>query len=447
MTRAAVVGFGVTGRSVARALRDHDVDVVVVEDRPTESIRSAAADLGVELVETPDEAHLVAIVESSDLVVPSPGVPEAHPVFAIASRSAVPIRSEFDLAGGWDDRPIVAVTGTDGKTTVTTLVTEMLEASGVRAVACGNTDVPLVDAILDPTVEVFVVEASSFRLAMTERFSPRVAVWLNFAPDHLDAHASLASYEAAKARIWSQLDPERGLAVANAVDPVVLANRNPDVVTVTFGPAGSDADATVVDGDLCLADGVRVMPVDELPRSFPHDIDNALAAATAAMAAGATLEGVRRTLRTFRGLPHRVQRVGERNGILWFDDSKATTPHAAVTAIASFDSVVLIAGGRNKGLDLSVLSDAVPPVRAVVAMGESADEVVAAFEGRCVVERVTSDMTDVVATADRLAAPGDVVLLSPGCASFDWFTSYGARGDAFAAAARLLPDFVPEVAP
>ena len=446
MPRALVIGFGVTGRAVAKALLAHGDQVIVVDDRADESMRMVATEVGISLIESPSAEELAEIVGNCDVVLPSPGVPERHPVFAFAEEAGVPVQSEFDLAARWDARPVVAITGTDGKTTVTTLVTEMLESSGVRAVACGNTETPLVEAISDPTIEVFVVEASSFRLALTSAFRPLVAVWLNFAPDHLDAHDSLASYEAAKARIWSRLDEEHGLAIANAEDPVVLANRNAAVRTVTFGPSGTDADATVVDGDLCLPDGTHVIPVAELRRSFPHDISNALAAMVAAIAAGATLEGVRRALRTFGGLAHRVQSIGECDGVRWFDDSKATTPHAALTAIGAFESVVLVAGGRNKGLDLSVLADAVPPVKSVVAIGESADEIAAAFEGRCPVVLVKTSMADAVAAAAAAASPGDVVLLSPGCASFDWFGSYSERGDEFARLCRLLPNFVPEVA-
>jgi UDP-N-acetylmuramoylalanine--D-glutamate ligase len=354
------------------------------------------------------------------------------------------IESEFDLADRWDSRPIVAITGTDGKTTVTTMVTAMLLASGVRAIACGNTETPLVEAIADPDTEVFVVEASSFRLATTRWFQPSVAVWLNFAPDHLDAHVSLASYESAKASIWENLNAATGVAVASATDPVVLANRNPELSTVTFGGAGTDADATVSNGFLCLPDGTQLVAIEELPRSFPHDITNALAASVAASAAGATVEGIRHTLRSFKGLHHRVEYVGEVNGVHWYDDSKATTPHAVETALQAFDSVVLLAGGRNKGLDLSVLGAHVPPVRAVVAIGEAAVEVSNAFQGRCEVRLVETSITDAVAAASELSQVGDVVLLSPGCASFDWFTSYGERGDRFAAAVRALPGFVAE---
>jgi UDP-N-acetylmuramoylalanine--D-glutamate ligase len=302
----------------------------------------------------------------------------------------------------------------------------------------------LVEAISDPDIEVFVVEASSFRLATTRWFRPSVAVWLNFAPDHLDAHTSLSSYESAKASIWRDLDANSGVAIASATDPVVLANRNPEVSTLTFGGAGTSADATVSDGWLCLPDGTQLIAVDELPRSFPHDITNALAASVAALAAGATVEGVRHTLRSFKGLHHRVQYIGEIDGARWYDDSKATTPHAVETALQAFDSVVLIAGGRNKGLDLAALGAHVPPVRAVVAIGEAAAEVREAFQGRCDIRVIETSIADAVEAAAEMSQPGDAVLLSPGCTSFDWFTSYGERGDQFANAVRALPGFTTE---
>lgn len=436
--RALVVGLGVAGVEVARTLRSNGVAVVAIDDHPSPSMRETAASLGVELVETPSVAELAALVGASDVVFPSPGVPEGHAVFDLARNDGRRVLSEFDLARMLDDRPVVAITGTDGKTTVTTLVTEMLVASGVPAIACGNTETPLVRAIADPAIEVFVVEASSFRLASTELFEPRVAVWLNFAPDHLDAHESLVTYEAAKARIWKDLDEEHGLAVVNASDPVVMANVDPRVETISFGLEGSGGDATVRGGVLVLPDGTELLGVDELRRSFPHDVENALAASVAALAAGATVDGVRSVLRAFDGLAHRIRFVGEVDGVRWYDDSKATTPHAVLAAVAAFDSVVLVAGGRNKGLDLSVLGGTVPPVRAVVAIGEAADEVSAAFGDRCPVECVSTDMTDAVEAARWIARPGDAVVLSPGCTSFDWFGSYAERGDAFSNAVRSL---------
>ena len=429
-----VVGLGVTGEAVVRALVARGHDVVVVEDRPTEQKQRVAAELGVDLVAAPDAAALDGLVAAAEAVLPSPGVADAHPVFAAARSAGVPVRSEFDLAAAWDDRPLVAITGTNGKTTVTTLVTEMLEHSGRRAVAAGNTDVPLVSAIDDPATDVFVVEASSFRLGHTERFAPAVATWLNFAPDHLDVHASLAVYEAAKARIWADQGPD-DLAVANADDPVVAAHRGP-ARRVTFTTRG-DAGYHVADGALVTGDGTELVAVDALWRAFPHDVANALAASATALGAGATLDGVRATLTGFAGMHHRVELVGEQGGVRFYDDSKATVPHAVAAALAAFDSVVLIAGGRNKGIDLSPLAADVDRVRAVVAIGDAASDVEAAFAGRRPVETATS-MDDAVRRAAALARPGDAVLLSPGCASFDWYSSYGERGDDFARAVRAL---------
>ena len=429
-----VVGLGVTGEAVVRALLARGHDVVVVEDRPTDQKRALASALGVDLVVEPDADALGALAAGAEAVLPSPGVPDAHPVFVAARRAGVPVRSEFDLAAAWDDRPLVAITGTNGKTTVTMLVTDMLERSGRRAVAAGNTEVPLVTAIDDPATDVFVVEASSFRLGHTERFAPSVATWLNFAPDHLDVHASLAVYEAAKARIWADQGPN-DLAVANADDPVVVAHHGPArrVDFTTRGHAGYH----VADGVLVTHEGLELVSVDALWRAFPHDVANALAASATALGAGASLEGVRATLTGFAGMRHRVELVAERAGVRFYDDSKATVPHAVAAALAAFDSVVLIAGGRNKGVDLAPLAAKLGRVRAVVAIGDAAVDVEAAFAGRRPVETATS-MDDAVRRAAALAEPGDAVLLSPGCASFDWYSSYGERGDDFARAVHAL---------
>ncbi|HEX6235964.1 MAG TPA: UDP-N-acetylmuramoyl-L-alanine--D-glutamate ligase [Acidimicrobiales bacterium] len=436
-----VVGFGVTGRAVARALLAHGDAVTVVDDRPSADVRAAAQDLGVELIEAPGEPRLRRLVEAACAVVPAPGLPARHPLFSLARRSGVPILSEFDLAARWDDRPLVAVTGTDGKTTVVTLVCEMLQASGRRALAVGNTEVPLVAAIEDPTFEVFVVEASSFRLEHSQHFAPEVAAWLNFAPDHLDSHPDLVAYEAAKARIWAEQAADQ-VAVGNADDPVVARHlAGAPGRRVSFS-AGGDADFRVAGrgqgrGRLVGPGGVELCEVGELPRAFPHDVANGLAAAATAMAGGASAGGVREALLSFRGLRHRVELVGEAGGVRYYDDSKATTPHAAAAAVAGFESVVLICGGRNKGLDLGALAEAAGSVRAVVAIGEAAGEVEAAFAGVRPVRRAAS-MDDAVRESAALASPGDAVLLAPGCASFDWYGSYGERGDDFARAARDL---------
>jgi UDP-N-acetylmuramoylalanine--D-glutamate ligase len=432
-----VVGLGVTGSGVARALLAHREAVIAVDDHPSDATRAAARELGVDLIEAPAEPTLRALVRGAVAVVPAPGLPARHPVFPLADEAGVPILSEFDLAARWDARPIVAITGTDGKTTVTTLVRDMLQGSGQTAAAVGNTEVPLVSAIDDPTIDVFVVEASSFRLAHSRRFTPEVATWLNFAPDHLDNHGDLINYEKAKARIWRDQSAMQ-VAVGNADDPVVMRNlvRAP-AQQVTFG-FSSDADARVI-GDTLVGPGSTVLiRVDEMPRRFRHDIANALAAATTALCAGATPEAVCAVLRSFRGLPHRVALVAELNGVRYYDDSKATTPHAAVAGVTGVGpSVIMICGGRAKGLDLRELTAAAESVRAVVAIGEAAGEIVDAFAGLRPVHRADS-MDEAVRTAADLAFPGDAVVLAPGCASFDWYSSYGERGDDFARAVREL---------
>ena len=435
--RALVFGFGVTGEAMAAALARRGADVVVADDAPTPERNQAAARLGLEVVERPDDRRLRELVEWSEALLPSPGLPDRHPVFELAATLAVPVNSEFDLAGAWDQRPVLAVTGTDGKTTVTTLVTAMLEASGVAAALAGNTDVPLVSAIDDPRPDVFVVEASSFRLAHSRRFRPAVATWLNFAPDHLDAHRTVAAYEEAKARIWDDQEAD-DVAVASADDQVVArhaANRKGSARLVTFGSGGTyrRTGSELVGPDGPFAD------VGELPRSLPHDVANALAAAATALEGGATPSGVATALRDFRGLPHRVELVGEAGGVRYVDDSKATAPHATLAALAGFDPVVLIAGGRNKGLDLSVLAEAAPRLRAVVAIGESAPEIRQAFAGSVPVFEEAS-MPEAVERARCVADEGDVVLLSPACASFDWYASYAERGDDFAAAVRVIEE-------
>jgi UDP-N-acetylmuramoylalanine--D-glutamate ligase len=436
LTDHLVLGLGVTGRAVLQALVARGEGAVVVDDRPTAAGRSLAEELGVELVEAPAPAALAAIVRRCGAVVPSPGVPDHHPVFAAAAGAGVPVLSEFDLAARWDDRPHVAITGTDGKTTVTELTRAMLEASGRRSVAVGNTEVPLIAAIEDSAVDVFVVEASSFRLLHSGHYAPAVGVWLNLAPDHLDNHATLEAYTAAKARLWADQRPDQ-VAVGNADDPVVAAHlAAAPAQHVTFGLHPS-ADHHLDGERLVLADGSTLATLGELPRRFPHDIANALAAAAGTVHGGGTAAGAREALLAFRGLPHRVTLVGEAGGVRWFDDSKATAPHATLAALRGFESGVLIAGGRNKGLDLRELAEAADHVRAVVAIGEAADDVAAAFDGRRPVRRATS-MDDAVQEAASLARRGDVVLLSPACTSFDWYGSYAERGDDFVRAVREL---------
>ena len=432
MSAPLIIGFGVTSRAVARALVGRGITPVVVEDRPGDVHRQAAADLGLTLIEAPDVAALSDAVAAASLLLPSPGVPDHHPVFGLAASAGLTVASEFDLAQMWDERPIAAITGTNGKTSVTMLVTEMLNNSGRPAQAVGNTDVPFIESIEDGETEVFVVEASSFRLAHSADFRPDVAAWLNFSPDHLDAHASLEIYEAAKASMWSGLD-DGATIVANADDPVVMghaerAGNRTGVAVQTFSIADSDATWSLSEsGDQLVGPDGPFLDVAELRRSQPHDLSNALAAAAIATAVGATVEGIVGTLRTFAGLSHRLEYLGEWDDISWYNDSKATVPHATVAAVGGFDSVVLIAGGKSKGLSFDPLRETVPPVRAVVAIGDAAEEIDATFADLVPVARADS-MHNAIHAARTTAVAGDVVLLSPACASFDWYPNYVERG-------------------
>ena len=430
---AVVVGLGITGRAVVEHLVGQGWSVVVVEDLVTDETAAAVEALGASL-------GPVAAAADADLVVPSPGVGPTHAVHAVARHAGVPVLSEVELA--WraaSGKRVVAVTGTNGKTTVTTLVAAMLVASGTTAVAAGNIGLPLITAAR-ADVGVLVAEVSSFQLQHTVDFRPDVAVWLNLAADHLDWHPSMEHYAAAKARIWANQGPG-DVAVVNADDAAVVhaAATAPGRV-VTFGTtgAGGPVDWSAVDGILRGPAG-DVMAVAALPRALPHDVANVLAAMAAATAVGADTAACRAGAAGFAGLPHRVQLVGESGGVHYYDDSKATTPASVQAALRGFESVVLIAGGRNKGLDLRPLAGEAGRLRAVVAIGEAAPEMVAAFAGRVPVT-VAPSMAAAVREAAAAALPGDAVLLSPACASFDWYRSYAERGDDFAAHVRALVD-------
>lgn len=435
---ALVVGLAVTGSAAARHLTERGHRVVAVDDRPDAGTRRRAEELGVALVERPSRARWAELAAGAELVVVSPGVPAGH----VALSLAVPTVSEVELAGrAARERglPVVAVTGTNGKTTVTTMVARMLVASGRRAVAAGNIGTPLLEAVAGDA-EVVVAEVSSFQLALTQRFRPEVGVWLNLAEDHLDWHPSLEHYVAAKSRIWANHGGD-DVAVGNAEDPVVSAHlpRGRAGSVVTFGLGrGAPAPAPdyhVAGGWLVGPAGDGIVAVDQLWRALPHDVANGLAATAAARAAGAGPAACRSVLTGFEGLPHRVELVAEAGGVRWYDDSKSTTPASVVAALAGFESVVLIAGGRNKGLDLGVLAGAASSLRAVVAIGEASGEVEAALAPpggpRPGVARAAT-MDEAVALAGAAARPGDVVLLSPGCASFDWYPSFADRGRDFA---------------
>ncbi|MHB1129577.1 MAG: UDP-N-acetylmuramoyl-L-alanine--D-glutamate ligase [Ilumatobacteraceae bacterium] len=429
-----VYGVAIAGEAVARVLVKRGERVVLADDIVSAKHHDLADELGVVLIDGADEVELDRQIRSVDRVVPAPGVPEGHRIIAESRALEVPLMSEIEVAyrieqereGG--PRPMVGVTGTDGKTTTTLMAAAILNEAGHRSMAVGNTETPLI-AALDSTTQVFAVECSSFRLAYTERFRTRASVWLNFAPDHLDWHHDLASYRNAKAKIW-QYTRAGDVAVAPADDEGLLSiARDATARMVTFGSDRGDYNA--INGNLTTPHG-SIMSSAEMKRSLPHDVTNALAAAAICIEAGlAEPHHVAQALTTFEHAPHRIQLVAERDGVRWFDDSKATSPHAAQVAIKSFDSIVLIAGGKNKNLDLSSMASQPRRMRAVIAIGYSAPDIVRAFGGICTVETATS-MSEAIRFAHRLSKPNDVVLLSPGCTSYDWYSNYNERGDDFA---------------
>ncbi len=435
-------GLGIAGNAVARALVSRGIEPVLADDEPDPAHDALAAELGASLSISPDLGTLSGLVKNVDFVMSAPGVPESHPLFAIAKDLGREMLSEIELAYRWEQqriggpRAMIGITGTDGKTTTTLLAAAMIRESGRRVAAVGNTETPLI-AALDEDVDAFVVECSSFRLALTREFRVEAGAWLNLAPDHLDWHHDIESYRASKARIWAAATA-RDVAVAPSADPTIVADaRNTRARVVTFGFDAND-DYAFIDGRL-LADGAEIIGADGMPRSLPHDITNSLAAAATVLESGTgSHAGVAAALATFRPSHHRIEFVLESGGVAWYDDSKATSPHAVATALRAFPSIVLIAGGRNKGLDLAGIAQVGTSVKAVVGIGESGEEVVFHFAGRCPSALATS-MGQAVALAGSFARAGDVVLLSPGCTSFDWYRNYEERGRDFV---RQVREFV-----
>lgn len=415
---ALVLGAAVSGRAVARLLSDDFTEVRIYDVDP--AAVAGLEELGFDVHSGAWNDRYLAGVE---LVVTSPGVPEhARPIKG-AQTAGVPIWSELETAWRRLESPVVAVTGTNGKTTVTRLINDILNAADMRSVAAGNIGTPL-SAVVGESWDAVVIEASSFQLRFIEDFHPDVAVVLNVAPDHLDWHGSFESYRGAKARILENQSPE---------DAVVFDADDKGAVELVAGAAGR---ALAVSGSRRLAaggaEGGKIW-VGERAIDGPVDLDAAFgldiaAAAVAAIEAGADDSAIEAALAEFTPELHRRTVIARVDGVTWVDDSKATNPHAALASIAGYESVVLIAGGRTKGLDPRPLATA-PGVRAVIAIGEAGSMLAEAGGNRVV---AAAGMKEAVALAREKSEVGDTVLLAPGCASFDMFESYAARGDAFA---------------
>lgn len=431
--RVLILGLGLSGRSAAAFCAERGAIVLAADEGNVDLSLGTPlpASVGVSLsAPFPDPADF-------DLVVPSPGVPPAR-----YRERAHRVWGDIELCFRALSVPIVAVTGTNGKSTTVKLVAAMLGAAGLRARAAGNLGTPALSLVGAP-LDVAVLEVSSFQLETTDLFRPQVAVILNLAPDHLDRHDSFLAYAAAKARLLAQQQAD-DIAVLNLGDPVVRDFAQQTSARVlgfdSHGPLerGAWLDA----GALCLRTGDEPtlrMPLDAVDDALHHE--NLMAALCAVAAVGAEPAKAWRALGSFEGLPHRSEWVVRRGGVDFVDDSKATNPAAAQTSLARFGgSLVWIAGGRSKGLDLTELANAAAgTVRVAIVLGEAGPELARALSGRVPVRRV-DDIEAATQTAASLAQPGDVVLLAPGCSSHDQFASFEERGERFQACARALSD-------
>ncbi len=432
-----VLGMGGTGVSCARFLAARGARAIFADTRPLppglEAIRAAMPAAGIIAGSPP-----AAVPDGVGRVILSPGVDLDLPVIADARRRGLPVLSDIDLFVAEATAPITAITGSNGKSTVTSMLGAMLRGAGVRAAVGGNLGTPALE-LLDPAATHYVLELSSFQLERSEPVPAAAAVVLNITPDHLDIHGDLAAYTRAKARIYARC----GLAVLNRDLPELAALVPPGTPTLGFGlgiPAGQDFGLVPrSDGPWLARGNEALMPAAALPVTGRHNVSNALAALALGTASGVPLQSLLPGLRAYRALPHRMAVVARRNGVTWIDDSKATNVGAAVTSVGSVTGpLVLIAGGDGKGASFETVAAALRGRDcAAVLLGRDRDQLAAALATVCPVHRV-ADMAEAVHVAASLAGSGWTVLLAPACSSLDMYRDYGARGDAFATAVAAL---------
>jgi UDP-N-acetylmuramoylalanine--D-glutamate ligase len=429
-----VVGLARSGVAAALALRELGADVTGVDAGVVDP--QAAGRLRAAGVEVQEHTQGVDRLAHAHTVVKSPGVPREAAVVAAARERGLTVIGELELAWRLIPNEFIAVTGTNGKTTTTELLGHLHREAGLAVAVAGNVGTAL--ASLPGTIApgaTVVAETSSFQLEDTLAFSPEAAVLLNVAQDHLDRHGTMADYVAAKLRVFAGQGNDD---VAVIPDDLAIGDIGGCARRITFGrgPAAELADRA---GQLWWADQ-PLLRVDEIRLRGPHNRLNAMAAAAVALARGIEPDAVRSALRSFAGVPHRLEEVAERDGVLFVNDSKATNVASTIVALQSFDAPVhLILGGQGKGADFGVLREPVAArAAAVYVIGEDAETIAAALAGLppgIAVHR-SGDLDHAVAAAAAAAKPGEVVLLSPACASFDQFADFEARGDRFRALAR-----------
>ena len=439
----AIIGLGASGIAAARLALDRGGDVYVSDLRTEPAVAAGGADLRTAGARVEMGRHDLKRLESADLVVVSPGISSVAPVLRALSDRGIGWISEPEFAVRFFSAPLIAVTGTNGKTTTTLLVAHLLESAGLRAAVGGNVGGGLAPAasalaLLPESPDWYVLEMSSFQLADVDTFRPDIGVITNLSPDHLDRYVSLDAYYTDKARLLNRADAE-SVWVLPADDAAVASLMGQTPGSRFFFGAFEDAGthAFVSQSTMTLQTEGRseaLMSTSDLPLLGRHNLDNALAASLTARLAGADPEGLKRGLRTARPLPHRLEPVADSGGVLWVNDSKATNVAATRSALLSLDRpVVLLVGGKDKGEDFSGLVPDEATVRSVLAYGAAASRIVRELsEGHL----ITDGLESAVSRAAAIAQPGDVVLLSPACSSFDMFESYEERGRLFATLAK-----------
>ena len=442
--RVLVIGLGKTGLSTVRFLIGRGASVAVTDDKPLSEMGDAARALsGLDLKAAfgpPDKAILSGV----DLIIPSPGVPPVHPLLAEGVRRHIPILAEIEVAFRFLKRPVIAITGTNGKTTVTTLVGEILRASGRKAFVGGNIGDPLIGYVDGPQEEeIAVLEVSSFQLQWIERFRPKVAVLLNVTCDHIDYHGSFVAYREAKERIFENQGPG-DLAVLNADEPWAdpLARRLRSKVRFFSSKTEIPGGMFLRGDELILREngGDReTYPVAMIRIPGTHNVENVMASILACRAFGCPRERIIEAVRAFRGVTHRIEFAGEKNGVAFYDDSKGTNVGAVARALETFSRpVILLLGGRDKGGDFDTLAEGLRKgVKEMILFGEARKRIEGMIGG-IVKTRLAPTLREAVEQAWADASYGDVVLLSPGCASFDEFKDYRERGNFFQGMVRKI---------
>ncbi|MGI9172052.1 MAG: UDP-N-acetylmuramoyl-L-alanine--D-glutamate ligase [Chthoniobacterales bacterium] len=433
--KVAVLGAGLSGTAAAHLLKDEGAAVTVLDSAEEKTILKTTIEgmraRGIEVVCGPAaERHPT----DYEMVVLSPGIdPSSALARQFASRE-IEMLGELELGSRSCREPIIAITGTNGKTTTTELLAQMLNACGQRTIACGNIGKPLSEVAREGRdLDVLTVEVSSFQLETISTFRPAASVWLNFAPDHLDRYRSLGDYRAAKLRIFDYQTAD-DVAVINAVEelPPLKARK------VTFSAYEDRADFRLYAGAICYRDR-PVLRLAETKLRGSHNIENLMAALAVGQARGLSFEQMVPPLSEYEPRPHRLEFVRSLNGVDYVNDSKATNLHAVEKALhAQSKPIVLIAGGKDKGFDFETLRALVgEKVRATVLMGEMAERICRDWSD-AVPCQIAVSIADAVERAHALAQPGEVVLFSPGTSSFDMFKSYADRGDQFRALVRAL---------